>query len=32
MAGNTIDINQYFQSFTLNDKRREQLFVNMMNT
>ena len=32
MAGNTIDINQYFQSFTLNDKRREQLFANMMNT
>ena len=31
MAGNTIDINQYFQSLTLDDKRREQLFANMMN-
>ena len=32
MAENTLDINQYFKSLTLNDKRRERLFVDMMNT
>lgn len=32
MAGNTIDTNQYFESLVLNDKRREQLFADMMNT
>ncbi len=32
MSGNAMDTNQYFQSLTLNDKRREQLFADMMNT
>lgn len=32
MSGNTIDTNQYFESLVLNDKRREQLFADMMNT
>jgi len=32
MSRKTIDTNQYFQSLVLNDKRREQLFADMMNT
>lgn len=32
MSGNTIDTNQYFESLVLNDKRREQLFADMINT
>jgi len=32
MSRNTIDTNEYFQSLVLNDKRREQLFADMMNT
>lgn len=31
MTGNTIDVNEYFKSLTLNDQRRERLFADMMN-
>jgi len=32
MTENTLDINQYFSSLTLNNKRREKFFADMMNT